>query len=355
MVTIKEIAQAVGVSPTTVSRVLNYDATLSVSEAKRRAIIETAEALDYATPRNRRRSGQQGGARRRIALLHFLRPADELADPYYIGVRLGIENRCQAARAEIAKVYHADDLPEASILREATGIIAVGRHPQREIEWIERHAQALVFADFRPPGERFDCVYSDLRLAAVRLVDALIEAGYRRLAFVGCHEVEDGEIVPYGEARCAAFIGRMRALGLFDPDLCRIDGKLRLETGYRLARDLFDRGARPEVIVAANDNVAIGVYRAADECGLKIPDDVCVVGFNDIPAAQFLSPPLSTMKIRAERIGETAVDLLLERLAGRDYVKEVCLATEMVWRDSCRSSPVAALRAPVAGPEVKIY
>src|SRR5438128_12442253 len=90
MVTLKEIAKAVGVSSATVSRVLNFDTTLSVTAKKRQAIIETAEAMHYATPRNRNRVSQQGTSK--IALVHFLRPDQELVDPYYVGLRLGIES-----------------------------------------------------------------------------------------------------------------------------------------------------------------------------------------------------------------------------------------------------------------------
>jgi LacI family transcriptional regulator len=79
MVTLKEIAAAVGVSSATVSRVLNYDTTLSISNRKRQAIIETAEKLNYATPRNRNRANVQGLTK--LALVHFLRPEQELVDP----------------------------------------------------------------------------------------------------------------------------------------------------------------------------------------------------------------------------------------------------------------------------------
>ena len=84
MVTIKEIAKSVGVSSATVSRVLNYDATLSISETKRQAILETAEALNYLTPRNRARAQHPpvDTTLPRIAILHFLKPEEELADPY---------------------------------------------------------------------------------------------------------------------------------------------------------------------------------------------------------------------------------------------------------------------------------
>ena len=108
MVTIKEIAAAVGVSSATVSRVLNYDSTLSISNRKRQAIIETAEALNYATPRNRNRANQQG--LNKVALVHFLAPERELVDPYYVGLPLGIERRCAAllrANADAGETYYA--------------------------------------------------------------------------------------------------------------------------------------------------------------------------------------------------------------------------------------------------------
>src|SRR5260221_14652611 len=106
MVTIKEIAKAVGVSSATVSRVLNFDSTLSVTAQKRQAIIETAEALNYATPRARNRANQR--SLHKVALVHFLRPEHELIDPYYVGLRLGIESPCQALKLETVKVYHTN-------------------------------------------------------------------------------------------------------------------------------------------------------------------------------------------------------------------------------------------------------
>ena len=112
MVTIKEIAKAVGVSSATVSRVLNFDATLSVAPATRQSIIETAEALNYATPRARKNAAQQQQqGLNKIALVHFLRPEQELIDPYYVGVRLGIESRCQALKIETVRVYQLTGCP----------------------------------------------------------------------------------------------------------------------------------------------------------------------------------------------------------------------------------------------------
>ncbi|GLS17116.1 LacI family transcriptional regulator [Labrys miyagiensis] len=340
MATIKEIAAAVGVSSATVSRVLNYDATLSISAAKRQAVIEAAEALKYATPRNRHRAAGAAVAAQtlvpgagRIALVHFLRPAQELTDPYYIGVRLGIENRCQALKIEVAKLYHTDAPPEAGLLRDASGVIAVGYHKPEEVEWLREHSRNLVFADFFPPFDLDDSVASDLALATRKLLSALHGRGYRRIGLIGWIEAFYADTDVFNEPRCRAYVAWMKEMGLFDPDICLTE-RLTPETGYSLARRLMQGAQPPEIIITCNDNLAIGAYRAIKDLGLRIPKDVAIAGFNDIPVAELLNPPLSTVRIPAELIGETAVDLLLERFSGRETAKKVTLATELVWRDS---------------------
>lgn len=337
MVTLKEIAKAAGISPSTVSRVLSYDPTLSVADATRKSVFEIAEALNYASPRTRAMRRAGNGKRLRIALAHFLRPEEELADPYYVAVRLGIERRCQALQAEIVRVYHTDDAPDASLLASASGVIAVGPHTEQEIGWLAKHSEALVFADSHPSGERFDCTFSDLASATTRLLDILFSNGYKTFGIIAGFGIEDDKDAPRGDERCRAFRAWAESHQAFDPAFLHI-GTLRHETGYAAMRRWLGGPGIPQVIIGGNDNVAIGVYRAAEEGGLKIGKDFAVVGFNDIPAAQFMSPPLTTIHIEAEKLGEVAVDLLVERLAGRDTVKEVKLGVKVIWRDSCRNA-----------------
>lgn len=343
MVTIKEIAKAVGVSSATVSRVLNYDPALSISPAKRQAIIETAEALNYETPRNRNKANGHTAPSMltKLVIVHFLEPSDEIADPYYVGVRLGIETRCRDLRTEIVKVFHSHALPEAGLLESASGVIVIGKHSTEEITWLTEHARHVVFADFDPKTDRLDSVFSDMALATVKILESLKTSGYKRIGFIGSHESLNGSVQHFAERRCAAYIDWQKKNGTFDPDLlaladCSGGQSLRLETGYRLARDLLALADRPDVIVTSNDNMAIGAYRALQETGLSIPRDIAVISFNDIPVAQFLTPPLTTVRIHGEHIGETAVDLLLERLSGRSFGKQIRIATELIWRDSCR-------------------
>ncbi len=333
MVTLKEIAKAVGVSSATVSRVLNFDQTLSVTAKTRQAIIETAEAMKYETPRARNRAYQQGLSK--VALVHYLRPEQELVDPYYVGLRLGIESRCHALKIETIKVYHTERLPEASLLRGASGIIAIGRHDENEIAWLKRHNRNLVFADFSPPTDEFDSVESDLMLATRKLLQSLSQAGYRRIAFAGWVDFYNGVASRQPERRCRAYMQWAKEAGLYDERIC-LTGSKTEESGYALTRQLLSESNRPDALVTANDNMAVGAYRAIHEMGLSIPDDIAIASFNDISVAQFLNPPLTTVHLPAEEIGESAVELLLERMGGRELPKRVTLATSVRWRGSTR-------------------
>ena len=331
MVTLREIAKAVGVSSATVSRVLNFDVTLSVGVETRRAIIEKAEALNYETPRRRKRNlGQKNG---KIILVHFLSPDQELVDPYYVGLRLGVERRCQSHGLEITKLYNTDVLPNAGVLRKAFGVIVVGPYRESRLEWLAKNCRQLVFADFCPDSDEFDCVQNDLVHAMLKLLDGLLDLDYQRIAFIGWAESRGAG--PYDEVRCRTYIEWAKRLGFYDSKLC-LTARNNEECGYELATKLLKRSKRPDAIVTASDNMAVGVYRALHEHGLVIGKDIAVASFNDISVAQFLHPPLSTIHLPSEEIGETAVDLLLERAGGRSIGKRITLASQLIWRGSTR-------------------
>lgn len=337
MVTLKEIAKTVGVSTATVSRVLNFDQTLSVSAEKRQAIIETAEALNYATPRARNRANQQG--LNKVALVHFLRPEQELIDPYYVGLRLGIESRCHALKIETVKVYHTQSSPDPTLLQSASGVIAIGHHSDEDIAILRKHSRHIVFADFVPPDDEFDTVSSDLVQAMLKLLNALRARGYKRIGFAGW--TEEGSADPFSEVRCRTYIEWSRQHAEFDPRICATDRAIERnteQTGYALAIRLMSQKQPPDAIVTCNDNIAVGAYRAIHDLGLKIPDDVAIASFNDISVAQFLNPPLTTVHLPSEEIGETAIELLLERIAGREIAKRITLASTVVWRASTRQA-----------------
>ena len=331
MVTLSEIAKAVGVSSATVSRVLNFDSTLSVTAETRRAILEKAEALNYETPRRRKKNLERQIGK--IILVHYLGPDQELLDPYYVGLRLGVERHCQRHGIEIAKLYNSDQPLNPAMLRKAFGVIVVGPFRESGLEWLASNCKQLVFADYGPDSDEFDSVQNDFVHATLKLLNSLWAMDYRSIAFVGW--IASRGSGPYGEVRCRTYVQWAKKHGIFDSKLC-LTARHSEESGYELAIKLLKQAKKPDVIVTASDNMAVGVYRALHERGIEIGKDIAVASFNDISAAQFLHPPLSTIRLPSEEIGETAVDLLLERAAGRTIGKQVTLASQIIWRGSTR-------------------
>lgn len=127
----------------------------------------------------------------------------------------------------------------------------------------------------------------------------------------------------------------MIAAGLYDPDICQIDWNTE-ECGYRLTQSVRSRPNWPEALICCNDNMAVGAYRAIHEPGLRIPQDIAIASFNAILVAQFLNPPLSAVHLPAAEIGETVVDMLMERIAGRQIAKRTILAARMIRRGSAK-------------------
>jgi LacI family transcriptional regulator len=210
------------------------------------------------------------------------------------------------------------------MLQSASGVIAIGRHDEDEVEWLRTHARQLVLADFVPFDEQVDSVQADLGFAMEKLLQSLAGLGYRRMAYIG-----------WGDRRAQAFVQWMTKSGWFDDRMFR-SGENTEQGGYRLTREILNEKRPPEVIITFNDSMAIGAYRAINEMGLSIPGDVGVASFNDISVAQFLNPPLTTVRLPAEEIGEGAVELLLERVGGREIAKQITLASTLVWRGSTR-------------------
>lgn len=331
MATIREIAQKVGVSSATVSRVLNADPTISVSDDKRRAILETAAALKYRTPRSR--NGARLGT---IALVNYLDAAEELRDPYYVGLRLGMEARCHALGIDNLRVQGRNPDAHRSQMQVAAGAIVIGAQSNEEWSWMDRFKKNIVFADCDPPTQGYDWVGVDLAAATSAVLDRLNSLGYRRIGYIGFSQAEGDP--DQEEVRFGAYLKWMRQKGLYHRELCAVDiDQPRREweqLGYRMAAQLIKPSARTDAIVAFNDNVAIGAYRILHEAGIDIPGQIAVVSFNDISVARFLTPSLSTVHLPAEAIGEAAVDLLVERIRGRGVAKSVALASDIIWRDS---------------------
>ncbi|TCN26691.1 LacI family DNA-binding transcriptional regulator [Mesobacillus foraminis] len=325
MATIKDIAEAVGVSIATVSRVLNYDTTLSVSEETKQKVFEVAEQLRY-----RKKAGRRPNTYK-IAIVNWYTETEELEDMYYMSIRLGVEKRCEAQGIQITRL--SLDNPRAS--EEVNGIIAIGKFSRKQAEELRKQTENLVFVDCSPDEDQFDAVVSNFYRATENALTYFMSRGHTKIGYIGGREAYKDQTAIIEDPRRVSYEKFLKEKGLFDPELVYM-GRFSVDDGYKLMKQAIADHAEslPTAFFVGNDSLAIGALKAVHEAGIAVPDAVSLIGVNDISVSKYVHPPLSTVKVYTEVMGETAVDLLLERMGDRQIAKTVTVSTKLEIRGS---------------------
>lgn len=333
MTTIKDISKIAGVSPSTISRVLNLDETINVPIETRKKIFEVAEMLSYTKHIKPKKTLESSLI---IGLIHWYNEFQELNDPYFISIRMGIEEECKNNNISLIKIYN--DETQNSILATNTfdGLIILGRFDKDRIKSFKQFSDNIVFVHSNNPKFEYDSVQADFRELTNDVIKHLLSIGHKKIGFIGGREVIPGnneKIVDYREVQ---FKNYLKAIGLYKPEYVKI-GCYDFKYGYELMKELIveNENNMPTAIFIASDSLAIGAIRAINEAGLKIPNDISIFGCNDIPTSQYTSPTLSTVKIYTEFMGQTAIKLLLEQINGtREFFIRVTVPHKLIIRES---------------------
>lgn len=322
--TIYEVAQRAGVSIATVSRV-HRNADLVAPHTRERVRRAVAE-LNYRP----NRLGRSLAAGRHDAT-GIVFP--DLSGPYYSAVILGYE---EASAAENQSVFilatHGRAASGSQVLDladRADGVVLFGQTVGDDIveELARRHVPTVLLA--RPALADADSVRVENRASASAVTEHLVGHGYSRITFLG-----DPDESPDVAERWDGFVFAMRATGN-DPGV-PVSSGFRTVDGLAVAHRLLEGPDRPEAILCANDEIAMGVLEAARAAGVRVPADLAVTGWDDIPAARHLAPPLTTVQQPMLQLGRRAAELLRDRISTHrtEPVHEL-LPTELVIRSSC--------------------
>jgi LacI family transcriptional regulator len=308
MTTIKQLAARSGVSVATVSRALN--GSPEVSEATREKVLELARQLDYtpsAAARTlvRRRSHVVG------VVLETGPGHPDLLHPFFQEVLVGLKNGAGARGYDL--LLFASDEPgngfggTHSYLRRAghhgvDGVIVMGfdgRDP--EIAKLAASELACIVVDADLGGPRTGYVMSENREGAMLAVRHLHELGHERIA-----TVTGALATKPGADRLAGYREALTELGVEARDEYVAEGDFYDESGYRGTRRLLELDEPPSAVFAASDLMAAGALRAANELGVRVPEDLAVVGFDDIGLASLIQPQLTTVRQDMQALGEAA-------------------------------------------------
>lgn len=331
MATIKDIAQKANVSLATVSRVLNHDNSLHVTDETKRRIFEIAEALQYLPPRQRKQQAKI----KTIALIHWYSSSQELEDTYYLSIRLGIEKACHEQGLTLKKLFREVDGFHFEDTKQLDGAIAIGKFSQSEVTYFSTIFEHMVFVDSSPFENKYDSIIIDFEQAVKTAINYAVMLNHRKIGYIGGREMI-GDVM-LGERREAVFKSYLKQLSLLQEQWI-FTGQFSMESGYQLMQEALKLPSLPTLFVVASDAMAMGVIKAAHEAGIHVPDAMSVIGFNDIAQSKFTIPPLSTIKVHKEFMGQTAVELIIERIEKHRSVPiKIIVPTELIIRESTKA------------------
>ena len=340
--TSRDVAKRAGVSQTTVSFVLNDAPGARISEEVRQRVWQTARELDYHP-----NAAAQSLRRRRTRTIGLIIP--DYTNPHFWQIAKGVESK--ASDAEYSVLLTSTDLEldkerralESLKRQRVDGLILQLYYPDQvlsEVEAMRTRGHAIVIIGRFSPD--MDGVVPDYGCGCTLLMEHLIQLGHRRIGFVFGTAVAGalpsrlasgrGRLAAYRAAVCEHSLdndeGLLQRCGPTPEDACDATARLlALQT-------------RPTAIVALNDFQTIGVYRTVLEAGLRIPEDVSVAGFDDIPMARYLSPSLTTVRAQAETLGERAYELFHQRLEDADSPHQhILVPTLLIVRESTGPAP----------------
>lgn len=331
MTTLKDIAERTQFSVATVSRVLNYDHTLSVGDRTRKSIFQAAEELEY---RNYKKKIQE--KTRKLAIINWYTEQEELDDQYYLSIRLGAEKKAKEMGYKIERVYQNE---EDKMDDDLSGVIAMGKFSEEQVKKIRQKAPYVCFVDCAPEDGLNDSVVADFKQAMHESVDHLLEKGHQKIGvFAGQEMYSDGS-GPRNDPRTSYLKAYLKKKKVFEENFF-YEGRFRVDSGRENMEQAIEELGKeelPSAIITGNDAIAIGCLQVLNEHNIHVPQDISIIGFNDIPTAKYLTPSLTTTKVYTEEMGKTGVQLLHERIQnGREVSKHVTLSTSLIERASTK-------------------
>jgi LacI family transcriptional regulator len=332
-VTIRDVAQRVGVSPMTVSRVINDSAL--VSPGTRRRVEEAISELGYVPSRLAR-----GLSAKRTGTLAVIVP--DVANPFFTLIVRGAEDVARRAGYRVilcdtrANLGVEHEVVEEMIAHRVEGILIapVSDRSREHLRRLAKFAVPFVLVDRTVADISADAVLGDSAEGAQRLVQHLLSLGHRRIGLI----VETDEVSTARDRR-RGYEAALAGAGVpVDPALI-VEATVDPAGGFEGMRRLLELDERPTAVFTVNNLVALGAIEAVRAAELEVPDDLALVCFDDIEYASRLYPFLTVMEQPAETFGTLGTQLLVERIEGRapDRTRVVVLPAEFVVRRSCGS------------------
>lgn len=339
-----DVARLAGVSRATVSYVINNrtDGKVPISEETRQRVLAAIAELDYVP--DARAQALRSGNTKTIGLI-----IPDIHNPHFWEIADGVEQEANAASYHILlssippENKDAEDIFKDLSQRRIDGLVMVpsfiyhSAEAQKILSNLLKRRLPIVgmMAEHSEVNCQIDRVISDYREVTLEIMQHLLSLGHKRIGFIY------GIAVPeLGNDRLHAYQESLRTAGLpLDPSLV-VECGPTVEDSYHATQQLLALPNRPTALLAINDLLAVGALRAIGDLNLHVPQDISVIGYDNIPLSKYLVPRLSTASKNGERMGREAIRLLLARLQDPERpCQTIRLPARLILRESIGPAP----------------
>lgn len=332
MPTIRDVAKLAGVAPITASRVISNSGY--ASDEVRQRVNQAVDQLGYV-PNFLARSLRSKRTRTLALVL------TDITNPFWTTVARGVEDAASEEGYHVIfcntdeSASKQESYLEAMIQKQVDGILLVpARSKESPIKFLHQQNVQVVLLDRRLPDMEADVVRCDSNGGAYQLVQLLLKLGHRRITILS-----GPSGVSSADDRVAGYQHALQEAGLETEDQLIIYGEFSLKSGYQMTHDLLAMTPRPTALFASNNFIAIGALKALHDAGVTVPEEMSVVGFDDLPAAIVVEPFLTVAFQPAYEMGRRATKRLLECLDGQvtDGIQEIVLPVSIIERRSTQA------------------
>lgn len=304
MATIRDIAKETGVSIGAVSRILNNDVTFNASTETRKKVLAAAKAANY---NNLRGPAPAKRSAFTMGIVQWFSAEEELNDTYYLRARQGVEDFCTQNELNIVRYFPGDE-GGLNRLKNVNGLVCLGKFSHEEILSLIKVCPNIVFLDMPVNDYNITSLSMDFEQAIYSALNHLSSKGHTKIGFLGGTEYV-GKHEKLIDERTMAYKKYMTHRNM-DADSFFMEGSFNSASGYEMMSNLLAKNDHPTAMVCASDAIAIGAMKAIHEHGLKIPEDISIIGFNNDETCAYVNPPLSSINAPAYNMGQHGANLV---------------------------------------------
>lgn len=330
MTTIKDIAVSAGVSSATVSRILNNDHTLNVSPETRQKVIDTAHAMNY-----KKKCRVPAKPAYTLGIVQWFSLDQELEDNYYLLIRQGIEDFCMQNCIHVIRTYKTD-IDYMDALKNVDALICIGKFTPEEVCQFCEVTPSIIFLDMPIENINISTITLDFEQAVNTAMDYLTSLGHRKIGFLGGLEYLANDTL-FSDMRKMLFIEYCKKHHvIYEPYV--LQETYTVHSGYDMMNKILTLDELPTAIITSSDPFAIGALHALNDRGIRVPEDISLMGFNDTSLSAFTTPPLTTMHAPAYDMGSFGANIVFHILRHhRATSMKIKLPCKLIVRHSCQS------------------